>query len=815
MFGPRWRKVVRDIGVNKTRTVLVVLSIAVGVFAVGLVTQTFSLVNDVLADTFTRTNFASATLTTDHFDDDLVETVRRMPGIEAAEGRSIAAVKVKVGGEWKSLLLYAIPDYQRIQINRIFRQGPYGPAADFGAERGAWPPPEHAVLLERSSLLIPGLVPAGLKVGDDMLIETDDGKQKMLRAAGLVSDPGNLPATFMNTAYGYISLDTLEWLTGSREMNQLNILVAGNKLDKTHVTEVAETVRNKVENSGRQVGSMSVPEPGRHPLQDLFQALLLLLNALGLLALLLSAFLIVNTIAALLSQQVRQIGIMKAIGARRRQVVGMYTVMVLIYGALAFLVAAPLAMLSSLRLVGYLAGFVNLDLPQFRVLPGVLALMGGIALLVPLIAAIVPVFMGTRVTVREAITEYGLGRGRYGTNIIDRILEHVRGVSRPMLISLRNTFRRKMRLLLTLSALVLGGAIFITVFSVRASMLLTLDDALKNFGMDIILPLTHPYRTELIEREATAVPGVSGVEMWGYNSLRRVRADDSESEAIDIMAPPAKTVMLDPTVIAGRWLVPEDENAIVLSTDVLKQEKDIQVGDEIKLKVRGKDETFHVVGLVRVVGRFGSGIGLAYINLPYYARMMGEVGRAGSLQLVTDRHDAAYQDTVKKALEEHFKAVGIKVSAGGITSGQIRSSNELFFNIIVALLMVMAVLMAVVGGLGLAGTMSLNVIERMREIGVLRAVGASDGAVERIVMVEGVLIGVLSGLAGAALAYIMGRLLSDLLGNLLFQMPLSYAFSWTGVIAWLVLVVVLASVASFVPARNAARLTVREVLAYQ
>ncbi len=815
MFGPRWRKVVRDIGVNKTRTVLVVLSIAVGVFAVGLVTQTFTLVSDVLAETFTRTNFANATIFSERIDDDLIQTVRRMPGIEAAEGRGVTAVKLRVGDEWKSLLLYAIPDYGHIQINRIFRQGAYGPAVEFGAERGTWPPPEHAVLLERSSLLIPGLVPPGLKVGDDMLIETDDGRQRTIRAAGLVSDPGNLPATFMNTAYGYITLDTLEWLTGSRDMNQLNILVSGNKLGKEHITQVAETVRSKLENSGRTVGSLSVPEPGRHPLQDLFQALLLLLNALGLLALFLSAFLIVNTIAALLSQQIRQIGIMKAIGARSGQVMGMYIVTVLIFGVLAFLVAAPLAMLLSQRLVGYLAGFVNLDMPQFRVLPGVLVLMAAISLVVPLLAAVAPVLMGTRVTVREAITEYGLGHGRFGTNIIDRILERVRGVSRPMLISLRNTFRRKTRLLLTLSALVLGGAIFITVFSVRASMLLTLDDALKNFGMDIILPLSRPYRSDVLEREAMAVPGVTRVETWGYTSLRRVRADNSESESIDIMAPPARTVMLDPTIVAGRWLVPEDENAIVLSTDVLKQEKDIGVGDDIKLKVRGKDETFRVVGLARVVGRFGSGIGLGYINLPYYARMMGEVGRAGSLQMITERHDAAYQDTVKKAVEEHFKALGIKVSAGGITSGQIRSSNELFFNIIVALLMVMAVLMAVVGGLGLAGTMSLNVLERMREIGVLRAVGASDGAVERIVMVEGVLIGVLSGLTGAALAYVLGRLLSDLLGNLLFQMPLSYAFSWTGVVAWIVVVVALAALASFLPARNAARLTVREVLAYQ
>ncbi|HSR34916.1 MAG TPA: FtsX-like permease family protein, partial [Anaerolineae bacterium] len=134
---------------------------------------------------------------------------------------------------------------------------------------------------------------------------------------------------------------------------------------------------------------------------------------------------------------------------------------------------------------------------------------------------------------------------------------------------------------------------------------------------------------------------------------------------------------------------------------------------------------------------------------------------------------------------------------------------------LIAFLLVMAVLLAVVGGIGLMGSMSLNVLERTREIGVMRAIGASDGSVLTIVIVEGVLIGLLSWLLGAVVSGPLSRLLCDAVGVSIFQTPLSYKFSLEGVGLWLVVVIVLAAVASVWPARNASRVTVREVLAYE
>jgi putative ABC transport system permease protein len=111
--------------------------------------------------------------------------------------------------------------------------------------------------------------------------------------------------------------------------------------------------------------------------------------------------------------------------------------------------------------------------------------------------------------------------------------------------------------------------------------------------------------------------------------------------------------------------------------------------------------------------------------------------------------------------------------------------------------------------------MSINVLERSREIGVMRAVGASDGSVLRIFLTEGLLIGGISWIFGTIAAFPISRLLSDVVGVAFMRAPLSYSFATNGAVLWLVLVIVIAGVASFWPSWRAMRLSIREVLAYE
>ncbi|RME77895.1 MAG: FtsX-like permease family protein [Chloroflexi bacterium] len=800
---PRWKKVWRDLWLNKSRTLVVVLSIAVGVFAIGMIMTSYTILSGDLRTAYLATNPAHATIFTfDSFGEELVTAIERMPEVKEAEARRRVLLRAVTGPEDTRLLwAVALPDYDDIKIDKI------------RPLEGDWPPPEHEILVERSAL---GLLKA--QVGDVLPVKLPDGKIRQMRIAGLVHDLNAAMFVFDGVSYGFIHTDTLEWLDQSRDFNELRFVVEGENPSRDYIQQVANKVRDKVERGGHSVYFTFVPEPGKHLFLDpILVSISVIMGAMGAMALVLSGFLVVNTVAALLAQQTRQIGMMKAVGARTRQVMELYLATVVLYGLLALLIAVPLGAVTAFYFSRFIAGLLNFDVTSYRLPPNVLATEILVGVLVPVVAALGPIFAGTRVTVREAISAYGLGKGRFGTSMIDRfllVIQHSaalrRRLSRPLLLSLRNTFRRKLRLTLTLLTLVLGGAIFITVFSVRASMMGTLRSWLDYFQYDVAVQFERDYRVERILQETMKIPGIDTAEVWGFYNTRRERPDGSHSDNIMLFAPPPNTKLVKPTIIKGRWLLPEDEAAVVVNSIVLRDEPDLDVGQQIVLKIEGKERPFTIVG----VATGGMPMGTIFANYPYFARVSHNVGRGQYVFATTKIHTLAFQSEIVRALEEHFEYIGMDVAATAKVEEEM-GEVEALFQVVIVLLLLMAVLLAVIGGLGLMGTMSINVLERTREIGVMRAIGASNRAVRRVFIVEGIIIGVLSWLAGAVLAFPLSYYLSDVIGKQFLNAPLDHTFSLPGVVIWLAVVIVLSAVASFLPAWNASRLTVREVLAYE
>ncbi|NJP07254.1 MAG: ABC transporter permease [Chloroflexaceae bacterium] len=814
MLRPRWSKVLRDLWGNKTRTILVVLSIAVGVFAVGLIATARTNLSVGLAESYAAIDPASAMLMvsdpflgggTVGFDDDLVHAVRRMDTVAEAEGRRMVTVRLRIGpNEWRNLQLFAISDYEDMNVNRLLPQS------------GQWPPGDNEMLIERSAL---GLAQAD--VGDRVLIKTPLGDERHISIVGLAHDLSRLPPFMDGNIYGYITLDTLEWLGEPREFNEMHIIVADHADDKAHVVAVSEQVRDKIERSGRPVSFISVPDPGKHPLDNMIQTLIFLLGILGILAMFLSGFLVVTTISALLAQHVRQIGILKAIGMRSNQVMIMYFVLVVAFGLLALLLAVPLGMIGAQGFSEAMAGQFNFDLTTSGTPPTVFAMQAAVSLLIPVLAALYPILKGTRISVREALDDTGIGTYKGASNtarsLPGRLIQgSFAAIShwfamlggRPLVLSLRNTFRRKGRLALTLITLTLSGSIFVSVFTVRDSLFKTLDDLLNTYQYDLWITFNQPYRIEQLVELTRDRPGVTAVEGMGATTVRRVRPDDTESDGIFVFGSKAGSTMFTPVIVRGRWLLPEDENAIVLTTEVMRNEPDIDVGSQITLKMEGRDTNWTVVGVAQFIVPF------AFVNHEHYAHMMRESGRANTLIITTSRHDAAFQTEVASELETYYERLGLPVSSI-VKIAEERAEVAVTFNIVVALLASMAVLLAFVGGLGLMGTMSINVLERTREIGIMRAIGASNGTVMQLVIVEGIIIGMVSWLLSVLLAYPLSRFLCDAVGFIFLQDSLYYIFSMAGAVIWLGVVIVLSSLASVLPAWNASRLTVRDVLAYE
>ena len=465
-------------------------------------------------------------------------------------------------------------------------------------------------------------------------------------------------------------------------------------------------------------------------------------------------------------------------------------------------------MVAARAFAGFASGMLNYDVGGYRLPPAILLQQLAAGLLIPVLAALYPIVRGTRISVREALTAYGLSGGRGGR--LDRLLERVRGVSRPLLLSLRNTFRRKGRLAITLTTLTLAGAIFIGVLSVRDSLLATLDDSFRYWKYDVQVEFSRAYRASHLERSALRVPGAVAAESWMMRSARRLRPNGTEGNTIFVVGPPPATELLDPIVLQGRWLLPGDANALVINTDVQRQEAGMRVGEEVVLKFGRRATRWRIVGLVR--GIFSGP--MAYASYPYLSELVRDAGLGERVLVVTEQHDMAYTGEVARALEAEFRRLGLRITSVQ-TTPDLRRSIAGMMNVLVVFLLIMAALLAVVGGLGLAGTMSINVLERTREIGVLRAVGAADSAVILIGLVEGILLGLLSGIAGAVLGYPFGAALSAGVGQSMFSAPLTFRFSVGGMVLWLVLVILLAGGASVLPAWNASRLTVRDVLSYE
>ncbi len=480
----------------------------------------------------------------------------------------------------------------------------------------------------------------------------------------------------------------------------------------------------------------------------------------------------------------------------------------------AFVIAVPLAALSSYYVLEAVAKAINIELQGFRVISGVVLLELVIALVVPQAAGFVPILNGTRITVVEALSGYSQAHPPSTGGLINRWINSLRGVPRPLLLSLRNTFRRRGRLILTLFTLTLGGAVFIATFNSQRSLTSYIDHIGRYFLADVNVTLKQPYRVDEIERLIKEVPGVRAVEAWAGSSADLVMPDGSIGERVSLLGPPAGSQLVEPVLLEGRWLIRGDHNAIAVNERFREIFPTLKLGDTIRAKISGSETDLVVVGFFQMAGRSG-GI-LAYTTYEFLSKEIHQAGRSSGYRVTSTISGItlAQQEALGKAIEIHLKERGFSVAE--IEAGySLTATTSNGLNILTAFLLVMALLTAIVGSIGLTGTMSMNVLERTREIGIVRAIGASDRAVIEMVMVEGVLIGMMSWVLGTLLSFPISSLMSNAINLALFGAAADFTFTPTGVILWLVIVLALSALASVMPARSAASLTIREVLAYE
>ena len=809
---PRWRKVLSDLVDNKARTLLVVFSIAVGVFAIGVIVGAYKIIAADMGKSYASNNPANIDIRTSAFDEDFLNTLRKVDGVKDAEARRVFGVRMRPLGEtqWTLVNVVSIQDFEKNKINLLV------PIS------GASEPQKNEILLEKNILDEFQISP-----GDTIEFQLPDESTGQIYVAGIVQDASTNAVDFLAPPLGFISPKTLKLFNQPEDsFNRLYATVETGQDDEEHIKIVLANLKDKLEKNGYTAWRTYHSKTHEHPFEGTINAILGILMALGILILFLSSSLIANTLNALLNQHLRHIGVMKLLGGSDKIIFRMYLVLLLAFGLLSLLIAVPAGGQGAYALAQFVADEMDFNLLGYRIVPLAFFIQIAVGMLVPLIAGLVPVVKGSKVTVQQALSgdlarasgkqaERGAKREsrieklqlKFTSILADRGIR----ISRPLLISLRNTFRQRNRLILTLFTLMMGGSIFISVFNVRVSLREYVHVVGNYFLADVTIDFGKLYRLNEIEEFALSDPRVTSVEGWAFSSAEILDENGSTADNMDILAPPAETKLVSPLLVDGRWIRKTDIKKFAISESIYDIYPDLKAGDEILIKINGREESWEVVGIFKFVKAEGT---IAYAPYEYISREENMANRSFSYRIMSDNHERDHQEALAKDIDLFFRENGFQVietTPGLSTMDDVSESLD----ILIAFLLIMALLTATVGSMGLAGTMGMNVLERTREIGIMRAIGATDFEIVRMVLVEGVLIGIISFALSIILAIPFTYLLSTIVSYATFETPIAVVFTPTGYIIWLGLVLVLSALASVIPARNAARLTIREVLAYE
>ena len=797
---PRWRKVFSDLGSNRARSLLVVLSIAVGLFAIGVIEILRVVVPNDLRTGYQSTNPANIQVFVSDFDQDLVDRIGRIPGVQEAMGVRNFSLRVRdSNGTLKPIQVKAIQNPAGMNIDKPL------------PVQGAWPPPKNQIVIDQYKF--PEL---GVAIGGSITIELPSGDTRTVPVSGVIQDQtigvsGLGGGFFVAPIQGYVDRNTLDWLEETNAFNLLYVTMADGGENISTIQALSQTVKSEIEDSGYVVYTAVLNQSDDHPNSTYVEAITGILLVLGILVLFLSGSLISNTLTALLNQQVHQIGMMKTIGARRSQIIWLYMVLILCFSLLALALAVPLARLAAFALLNFLSIKINFVPSHTRFIPQALLIQGLLALIVPQVAGILPILKGSRITVQESLSGApGVG----GAHHSRAIAKGTRLISRPLLLSLRNTFRQGTRLALTLLTLSLGGAIFIGTFNVNASISNHIERLGKYFMADVNLTFDRSYRIDQVTNEASKIPGVERAEGWGAASCEIVYPDGTTGKSVHLLAPPSNSQLVEPVLEAGRWIQPGDQDVVTLNEKFQDAFPNLKIGQSIRFKINGEESDWTVVGFFQMAGK--SGGFLAYTPYEAFTRVTHDQNQSDTYRFVADNHALTLdgQKKLAQVIEQHYTDAGFHVLEAQAGQALVESSTD-GLNTLSTFLMIMAILTALVGSIGLAGTMSLNVMERTREIGVLRAIGASNLSVMQLVLVEGGLIGIISWLLGSLLAIPISNLMANTVSQAIFNSPLQVIYTPGGFLIWLAVALVFSIAASFFPARNAVRLTIREVLSYE
>ena len=785
-----FKKAVNDLRHAPGRTLLVILALAIGLWGVGGILVSYTILTRDLSDNFTRTRPAHAILMSKDFGKLDLAALRQRPGIERAEFRDLSLQRIEVHpDEWITLWLFGVEDFEQPTMALLAR------------EQGNGVPAPGTMLIERDGRLI-----SNLDIGSRSRVRA--GKRIIeVPITGIAFDPAQAPATQDHFIYAYVDKPTYTAITGE-PANQRLLLRLNHVTTKQEVEAVIDQLGEELKAQGIGLTSINVPRLNEHPHQWQLNTLLFLQGSISLLAFLMGAVLVSQLMASILAKQVRQIGILKAIGASRRKVLKIYLTMVIVLGISAGVIAIPLAVASGYAFSYFVAGKLNFEiLTQHLPVHLYLALIAT-SLLLPVMLSLPAILKGVNVSVHDALSDYGISPNGMGATA-----EKVSASWMPLglLLAVRNSLRQQKRLAITVATMALGVAIFSTGFNVRASLAVLLAEVNDSMRHDVQVVLKDQILREQALPVFRAVGNVARIETWngGRGELQsRIMAT---ARGVGIVALPHDTDLFRPRITTGRWLHGFQAPEVVMNRQALELYGNPTLGSSLPLDIGGNIRMVKLVGVIDELEK-----SKVYIDQVLYDAFANPKHYINSLMFVSKEKGYDTVMTLKGDIEAAIARSDLNVLYVMAQAERVKIIYD-HLNIILTTIVFLSLLVLVVSALGMASATSISILERTREIGVLRAIGATPAVIFQQFVTEGMIVSVASVLLGLLLAWPLSMVAADFFGTLMLGegAALRYVFSGEGFAITLVTTLIFGWLASRIPARRAIRVSTRDALAYE
>jgi putative ABC transport system permease protein len=780
------KKVIREITHRKVRSLLTIVGIAIGIIGFSAVSVASSQFSQSLAYSSNVTVQPDLQIYTEPTRSNLAQILQSQPNVKTVQPRGSIVTRWQIGQDSKLIQILGIPDFQTIKIGK------------FQLVEGKLPG-ANEIVLETGARTF-----ADVQIGDTISIQA--GKNyRNVKISGFVQTQGLAQASIGGKAWGYMDEPDFEGVFMRAGVTDFAIQI--NNYGQLYQT--LDQLSNVIE---AQHIKMTGSDVGRDTsVSDIANGLFQIMDLLSLIAILLSIILLVGTITSLIAEQIQAIGTMKAIGGGRGQIMRHYLALVTMYAVIGTVLGLVIGILAGYALSKYLGGLVSLNIGPLQVSPTQLLTGLAIGIVTPLLAALIPVLIGTRITVRQALSGYGVeNNASAGRGLWSKFTRAIFGtLPQTMQYGMRNMFRKRLRSVLTLVTLAIAGAALLAVQTANFSFNNFLNQVYDTYHFDVSVSISDPIAQSTFQQILSTVPGIKRIEginqdnattNWGNAALTGVQPD---------------TQIYHKDLVAGRWFSSSDpDNVVIISKDAADK-SGLKVGNTVSFNVGRYKASWHIIGITRDYSQIGPGnFGVLLTTLTQMNRLEqfpDNYVQEVMIQSTNKAPSQAYLDDLSRKVDNAMSAAGYLPDVQ--TPQDLIAQAQSKYQILYTLFDVVTIVIAIVGAVGLSNALMMSVLERRREIGILRSIGAVGRKVAQVFWTEGISIGlsawVLALVLGIPAAYgfvqLQGRLLA----------PVPFAFNPMNMFVMLVVIIILAILASIGPVYAAMRVKIIQTLRYE